>query len=109
MRGHLVRLTTPMIGGLLAMMAFNLTGTWFVAQLGAPELAAMSFTFPVVMVLIGLGIGLMAGTSSVIARAIGQGDAAAAILAYLWVCLWRRRMVLDTGRDAVPQRPEGGR
>ncbi|NIO38779.1 MAG: MATE family efflux transporter, partial [Burkholderiales bacterium] len=67
-------LTVPMIWGILAMMAFNVTDTWFVAQLGAPELAAMSFTFPVVMVLISLGIGLMAGTSSVLARAIGEGD-----------------------------------
>ncbi len=71
---HLVDLTVPMIWGILAMMAFNVTDTWFVAQLGAPELAAMSFTFPVVMVLISLGIGLMAGTSSVLARAIGEGD-----------------------------------
>jgi putative MATE family efflux protein len=71
---HLLNLTTPMIWGILAMMAFNLTDTWFVAQLGPAELAAMSFTFPVVMVLISLGIGLMAGTSSVLARAIGQND-----------------------------------
>ncbi|HSS63284.1 MAG TPA: MATE family efflux transporter [Gammaproteobacteria bacterium] len=63
-----------MIWGIFAMMSFNVIDTWFCAQLGAPELAAMSFTFPVVMVIISLGIGLMAGTSSVIARAIGRGD-----------------------------------
>ncbi len=73
-RAHLISLTTPMIWGILAMMSFNVIDTWFCAQLGAPELAAMSFTFPVVMVIISLGIGLMAGTSSVIARAIGRGD-----------------------------------
>jgi putative MATE family efflux protein len=71
---HLVSLTMPMIWGILAIMAFNVTDTWFVAQLGTRELAAMSFTFPVVMVLISLGIGLMAGTSSVLARVIGEGD-----------------------------------
>ncbi len=75
-RSHLISLTTPMIWGILAMMSFNVIDTWFCAQLGAPELAAMSFTFPVVMVVISLGIGLMAGTSSVIARAIGRGDEA---------------------------------
>lgn len=63
-----------MIWGILAMMSFNVVDTWFCAQLGAAELAAMSFTFPVVMVLISLGIGLMAGTSSVLARVIGRGD-----------------------------------
>ena len=75
-RRHLIDLTVPMIWGILAMMAFNLTDTWFVAQLGELELAAMSFSFPVVMVLLSLGIGLMAGTSSVLARVIGTGDAA---------------------------------
>ncbi len=73
-RGHLVRLTVPMIWGLAAMMGFNVADTWFVAQLGAAELAAMSFTFPVVLTVTSLGIGLMAGTSSVIARRIGGGD-----------------------------------
>lgn len=70
-RRHLIDLTVPMVWGVLAMMAFNVVDTWFVAQLGEDELAAMSFTFPVVMVLISLGIGLMAGTSSVLALAIG--------------------------------------
>ena len=56
------------------MMSFNVVDTWFVAQLGAIELAAMSFTFPVVMTMLSIGIGLGAGTSSVLARAIGEGD-----------------------------------
>ncbi len=73
-RAHLVALTIPMIWGLLAMMTFNIADTWFVSKLGELQLAAMSFTFPVVMVLISLGIGLMAGTASVLARVIGQGD-----------------------------------
>ncbi len=73
-RAHLVRLTVPMIWGVLAMMSLNVVDTWFVAQLGDDELAAMSFTFPVVMTLVSLGIGLMAGTSSVLARVVGRGD-----------------------------------
>lgn len=73
-RRHLVRLTVPMIGGILAMMSLNVVDTWFVSMLGSAELAAMSFTFPVIMVLVSLGIGLMAGTSSVIARVVGRGD-----------------------------------
>jgi putative MATE family efflux protein len=71
---HLATQTRPMIWGILAMMAFNAVDTWFVAQLGERELAAMSFTFPVIMVLISVGIGLMAGTSSVLARKVGAGD-----------------------------------
>jgi len=72
--GHLVSMTVPMIWAVLAIMMFNATDTWFVAQLGAQPLAAMSFTFPVIMVMTGLGIGLMAGTSSVLARVVGEGD-----------------------------------
>jgi putative MATE family efflux protein len=73
-RRQLVALTVPMTWGVFASMAFNLADTYFVGQLGARELAAMSFTFPVVMVLVSLAIGLGAGTSSVVARAVGERD-----------------------------------
>ena len=48
--GHLVSMTVPMVWAILGIMLFNATDTWFVAQLGAEPLAAMSFTFPVIMV-----------------------------------------------------------
>ena len=70
----LLNMTLPMILGMLGMVAFNLTDTYFVGQLGTDELAAMSFTFPVVMVISSLALGLGIGTSSVISRAIGAGD-----------------------------------
>jgi len=70
----LVRLAVPMMWGLLAIMAFNLVDTIFIAQLGTTPLAAISFTFPVVMVGTNLAIGLGIGTSSVVARAIGEHD-----------------------------------
>lgn len=67
-------MAAPMVIGLLAMMSFNAVDTFFVGQLGEDALAAMSFTFPVVMVYTSLAIGLGAGTSSCVARAIGTGD-----------------------------------
>jgi putative MATE family efflux protein len=54
-------------------MSFNVVDTFFVAQLGKAPLAAMSFTFPVVMLLTSMGIGLGAGTSSAVARGVGAG------------------------------------
>ncbi len=72
----LVRLTIPMILGTVGMMAFNLADTYFVGQLGTKELAAMSFTFPIVMVISSLALGLGMGASAVISRAIGEGDLA---------------------------------
>lgn len=72
----LVKLTLPMVWGVFAIIAFNLADTYFVGQLGTAQLAAMSFTFPVVLTLGSLAMGLGIGASSVIARTIGEGDMA---------------------------------
>lgn len=63
-----------MLLGMFGMVAFNLADTYFVGQLGTLELAAMSFTFPVVMVISSLAHGLGIGVSAVVSRAIGEGD-----------------------------------
>lgn len=76
----LVRLTVPMLAALLAMIGYSVAETWFIARLGPHALAAVSFTFPVTMVVISLAIGLGAGTSAVVARALGAGEAAAGAL-----------------------------
>lgn len=76
--GHLLWMTLPMMWGILSMMTTYLVDTWFVGRLGATELAALGFAFPVVMVVISVGIGLSAGTASVVARALGGHDVARA-------------------------------
>ncbi len=70
----LVNLTGPMVIGMLGIAAFNLADTYFIGQLGTRELAAMSFTFPVVMIVGSLSQGLGVGASAVISRAIGEGN-----------------------------------
>ncbi|GAI71534.1 unnamed protein product, partial [marine sediment metagenome] len=70
----LVRLTIPMIFGIVGIVAFNLVDTFFVGKLGTDELAALSFTFPVVLIINSLAHGLGIGASAVISRAIGEGD-----------------------------------
>jgi putative MATE family efflux protein len=70
----LIRLTVPMILGMVGMVAFNLVDTFFVGRLGTDELAALSFTFPVIIVINSLALGLGTGASAVISRAIGEGD-----------------------------------
>ena len=76
-RARLFDLWLPMIGGIVAVKAIGLSDAYFVGQLGEQPLAAISFTFPIVMTLISLAIGLSAGASSVLSRAIGQTDKAA--------------------------------
>jgi putative MATE family efflux protein len=71
---HLATLTVPMIAGVFAIMAYNLTDTYFVSKLGTDPLAAMGFTFPIVMVVGAIAMGIGMGAASCISRAIGQGD-----------------------------------
>ena len=71
---QLIRLTIPMIIGMLSMVIFNLTDTFFVARLGTQALAAISFTFPIVMILGAIAMGLGTGTASLISRTIGSGE-----------------------------------
>jgi putative MATE family efflux protein len=70
----IVRLTLPMILGLIGMVTFNLVDTFFVGHLGTEELAALGFTFPAVLIINSLALGLGTGAGAVISRAIGEGD-----------------------------------
>jgi putative MATE family efflux protein len=70
----LVNLTIPMMFGIISMVAFNLVDTIFIGRLGAIELAALSYTFPVVLVIASIAMGIGIGTSAVISVAIGEGN-----------------------------------
>ena len=63
-----------MLGGLFSLITFNLADTYFVAKLGTRELAAMSFTFPVTMILIGISMALSTATVAVVSQTIGRGE-----------------------------------
>ncbi|MEL7028961.1 MAG: MATE family efflux transporter [Pseudomonadota bacterium] len=58
------------------IIAFNLADTFYIGQLGADQLAAMSFTFPVVFTVGGISVGMGIAAGAIISRAIGEGDAA---------------------------------
>jgi len=67
---QLVSLVWPMIFGMMGIVVFNLVDTFFIGKLGVQQLAAMSFTFPVVMFINSLALGIGIGTSSLISRNI---------------------------------------
>jgi len=73
-RGHLVSQTLPAIVGVAAVMSIGLVDAYFIGQLGADALAAIAFIFPISVVITSLGVGMMVGINSVIARALGEGD-----------------------------------
>ncbi len=70
----LFRLAIPMVFGMLGMVVFNVTDTFFVSRLGAEQLAALSFTFPVVMILNALAQGIGMSSSALVSRAVGEAN-----------------------------------
>lgn len=67
---QLFNLAWPMLFGMMGIVIFNLVDTYFVGKLGVQQLAAMSFSFPIVMFINSLSQGIGIGTSSLISRNI---------------------------------------
>ncbi len=72
--GHLVSQTLPAVIGVAAIMSIGIVDAYFIGQLGAKPLAAISFIFPVAVASTSLGVGVMVGINSVVARALGEDD-----------------------------------
>ena len=63
-----------MVLGLTAVILFGVVDTFYVGRLGAIQLAAMGFTFPVTIFVMSISMGMGMGVASTISRAIGGGD-----------------------------------
>ena len=70
----LFRMTFPMIFGMLGLVAFNMVDTYYVSQLGLVPMAAMTLTFPVIMVVGALAQGIGVGAAALISKAVGQNE-----------------------------------
>ena len=70
----LFRLTAPMMLGVSSSILVSMIEIGFIGQLGTEHVAAVTFTFPLVMILNSIALGISIGTSSVIARGVGSGD-----------------------------------
>lgn len=71
---HLLAMALPVLLGIFAMMGQGLIDAYFLGQVGHRPLAAYAFAFPILMIVTSVAIGMGAGTSSVVARAIGAQD-----------------------------------
>lgn len=67
----LIKLAIPVMIGMLVQIIYNITDTAFVGRLGVNELAATTFSFPIMFVFIALGNLIGLGTNTRIARHIG--------------------------------------
>ena len=70
----LVRMTTPMIIGMLMLFTFSLVDTFFISFLGTEALTAISFTFPVTFTILSLAIGLGIGASAMVGKYLGRSE-----------------------------------
>ncbi len=73
-----MRLTLPMFLGISSMILASMMDTVYIGWIGTQELAAVSFSFPLVMGLSSVSMGLGVGATSIMSRALGRGDRARA-------------------------------
>lgn len=55
-------------------MFFNVVDIFFIGKLGIKQIAALSFTFPVVMAIMSIAIGLEIGTTALVSQAFGESN-----------------------------------
>ena len=70
----LFSLTAPMMLAVSSSILVQMFEIGFIGQLGTTQVAAITFTFPLIMILTSIALGIGIGTSSVIARSVGGGD-----------------------------------
>ena len=112
----LARLTAPMVLGVSSSILVQTLEMGFIGQLSTQHVAAITFTFPLTMLLTSIALGIGIGTSSVIARSVGAGDAAdmrrlathslvliAVLMSALSVVLWLLMDPIFTLLGASPQ------
>jgi putative MATE family efflux protein len=72
---HLIRMTVPMIWGMLAVISVQIADIYFISLMGDTDiLAGISFTFPITMLISHLVFGINIALSSVVSRLIGARD-----------------------------------
>ncbi|MCE9687615.1 MATE family efflux transporter [Shewanella sp. AS16] len=74
----LLNMSLPNLIGIITLLGSSLVDTFFISRLGTQSLAAISFTFPVTLVISSIAIGIGAGVSANLGRLIGAGQAAQA-------------------------------
>lgn len=70
----LLKLGIPTMVGMLISALYNAIDAYFVSGLGISQMGAVSIVFPIVQIIIGLGMMFGAGASSYISRLLGKGD-----------------------------------
>lgn len=70
----LLKLGLPTMAGMLISAMYNVVDAWFVGGLGTSQMGAVSVVFPIVQIIIGLGMTFGAGAASYISRLLGAEE-----------------------------------
>jgi putative MATE family efflux protein len=70
----LMKLGIPTMIGMMVSALYSVVDAYFVGGLGTSQMGAVSIVFPIVQVIVGLGMMFGSGAASYIARLLGRGD-----------------------------------
>ncbi len=70
----MLRLTVPMLLGIVSMMLLGVVDMFFISMLGTQPLAAVSFTLPVTQIVVGIALGIGMSIGALASRLIGAGE-----------------------------------
>lgn len=68
---HMMRLSTPMFFGLLAVLCVPVIDAYYLGKLGVDPLAAMGFVFPILGFFMSISRGMSEGALSMVSRRLG--------------------------------------
>ncbi len=72
-REALLAMAAPAAIGMLLTFLFQLVDTYFLGKLGREALAAISFAYPIYILIVSLFMGIAAGVAATVGRALGEG------------------------------------
>ncbi|XVH31618.1 MATE family efflux transporter [Haloferacaceae archaeon DSL9] len=70
----LLLLSTPIVASQMLQVAYNLADTWWVGRLGADGVAALSYAWPIVFMMVSIGGGLTVAGTVLVAQNKGAGN-----------------------------------
>ena len=68
------KVTIPASVGSLFQTFYNLVDTWFAGRISAEAIAAIAKSFPIYFIIVAIGVGLTAGTNTLIGNNIGANN-----------------------------------
>lgn len=69
-----VSMSLPIMISMVVQALYNIVDSIFVAQISEQALAAVSFAFPIQMIIVSVSVGTGVGINSLMSRCLGEGD-----------------------------------